>query len=711
MSAAIFLSYASQDADTARRICDALRAAGLEVWFDQSELRGGDAWDASIRKQIKECALFVPIVSANTNAREEGYFRLEWKLAVDRSHLMADDKAFFFPVILGDVAEPTARVPDRFRERQWTRLNAQESFDSFAARVAKVLDERGAQANTCLKGAPDGEFGVQGDDSQTRRSRVGGNPVPFEVESKTLGPRLRGDDISSSGAGNDVSSSPKAPQIKQRAPAQRRYAWLIAGALGLLIAAALFGIRHLTTTPNEITSIAVLPFQAPTTTADADTDYLSVGLAETLIYQLSRLPKLKVSPASSVYRYKGKEIDPLKVGSELGVAAVMTGRLVQRGESLSISVELVDVRNNKSLWGEKYDRKMADLLATQRDIATEIARKLQLTLSGESQQLLAKRFTDNNEAYQLYLKGQYLYAKRGKDNLARAIDLFQKAIKIDPNFAKAYVGLADTYSMIAFNRDMPASEVVPRAISAAARAIALDPALAEAHAAKATMAAMDWQWQESRHGFARATEIDGNVAEIRFRHALFNLIPFGDCQEAIAEIQRAIELEPQSTVYAAALTSAYLCDGQPQKALDQARKVYALEPDHLVAASWLNAALLAKGNAAEIQREIVGLPRTGEKRAPNHWLGIYYAKTGQEKEAREELDALIKSIGSTGASEYAVAMLAANLGERDLAFKWLERAYSAKLYLLAHLKRDAFMTSLRDDPRFADLLKRMGLPT
>ena len=159
MTQAIFLSYASQDADAARRICESLRAAGLEVWFDQSELRGGDAWDQSIRKQIKECALFVPIITPNTQAREEGYFRLEWKLAVDRSHLMADNKAFFVPVLIGDVSEPTALVPDKFRERQWSRLNDNASVATFAERVAKLLAGCGSQAISAPSAAPVLEFG------------------------------------------------------------------------------------------------------------------------------------------------------------------------------------------------------------------------------------------------------------------------------------------------------------------------------------------------------------------------------------------------------------------------------------------------------------------------------------------------------------------------------------------------------------------------
>ena len=180
MTQAIFLSYASQDADVARRICDALRAAGLDVWFDQSELRGGDAWDASIRKQIRECALFVPIISNNTQEREEGYFRLEWKLAVDRSHLMADDKAFFFPVVLDDVAEAKARVPDKFRERQWSRLHDDEAIGAFANRIVKLLDWKGSTGVSALSAsnaAPDGHS------LSARRSREGGNPASFAVKS------------------------------------------------------------------------------------------------------------------------------------------------------------------------------------------------------------------------------------------------------------------------------------------------------------------------------------------------------------------------------------------------------------------------------------------------------------------------------------------------------------------------------------------------
>ena len=630
-SKAIFLSYASQDADAARCIGDALRAAGLEVWFDQSELRGGDAWDASIKKQIKECALFVPMISASTNARSEGYFRLEWKLAVDRSHLMADDQPFFVPVILGDTPEPTARVPEKFRERQWTRLNAEENFASFAERVAKVIDGRGSQARSVPSGALDGEFG-------------------------NLGEMVEKDKLSSSVARETTLSNPS------------RNRFIVIAAALALAAAALFGIRHLTKSPaNEITSIAVLPFQAPAATNDADTDYLSVGLAETLIYQLSRLPKLKVSPASSVYRYQGKETDPLKIGAELGVAAVMTGRLVQRGESLSISVELVDVRNNKSLWGEKYERRMADLLATQRDIATEIARKLQLNLSGESQQLLAKRFTDNNEAYQLYLKGQYLYAKRGGDNLARAVEFFQQAVKLDANFAMAYVALADTYSIAAFNGNQRPKDVLPLARAAAERALAIDPTRAEAHAARASVAAMSWQWEPARQGFVKSIELNPEVAEVRFRYALLYLSPMGRHDEAITEFRRAVALEPQATIYGAVLTRGMMEAGKTQLALENAKKVYAFDPDYPSSLNWLVLAQVASGNYTDALALVAKeRSRTGG-RDYNLLAGWAHAKTGKLTEAKQELAWLKERKGGTY-SEYSVGLLEEAIGNREEAF-------------------------------------------
>ncbi|MDQ3818646.1 MAG: protein kinase, partial [Acidobacteriota bacterium] len=226
---------------------------------------------------------------------------------------------------------------------------------------------------------------------------------------------------------------------------------------------------------SAIDSIAVLPFENRSN--DADTDYLSDGLAESLIYRLSQLPNLKVSPTSSVMRYKGKATDVQKVGNELGVSAVMTGRILQRGDNLTISVELIDVRNNRLIWGEQYERKLSDLLATQREIAATIAQKLQLKLAGTDTKGLSKHYTDNNEAYQLYLKGRFHFAKRTDEDIRRSIELYRQAISLDPNFALAYVGVAESYAVMPSYPYMSPAEAMPQSKAAVAKALELDPEL------------------------------------------------------------------------------------------------------------------------------------------------------------------------------------------------------------------------------------------
>ena len=299
-SQAIFLSYASQDADAARRICDALRAAGLEVWFDQSELRGGDAWDASIRKQIKECSLFVPIISANTNARPEGYFRLEWKLAVDRSHLMADNHTFFFPVILGEVSEPTALVPEKFRERQWTRLNDDAATNAFAARVAKLASGGGVSGISASSSPLNSEFLNSATTVKTVFPAGVGKSAGAQFSSMAHGqpnldPGLRRDDRGKRVVGGE-----------QQTP-----------------------------------SIAVLAFA--NRSASADDEYFSDGLADELLNVLAKIKGLRVAARTSAFSFKGKSDDIATIGQKLNVATVLEGSVRKSGNRVRISVQLIKV--------------------------------------------------------------------------------------------------------------------------------------------------------------------------------------------------------------------------------------------------------------------------------------------------------------------------------------------------------------------------------
>jgi serine/threonine protein kinase/tetratricopeptide (TPR) repeat protein len=457
---------------------------------------------------------------------------------------------------------------------------------------------------------------------------------------------------------------------------------------------------------EAITSIAVLPFQNKS--ADADTDYLSDGLAESLIFRLSQLPGLKVSPTTSVMRYKGKDTDIAKVASELGVDAVMTGRLVKRGDNLNITVELVDVRNNKSLWGEQYERKMSDLLATQREIAAAITQKLQVKLGGSEAKGISKRYTDNNDAYQLYLKGRFHFARRTDEDIRRSIELFQQAIKLDPNFALAYVGVSESYNVMPSYPYMSPNEANPLAKAAVAKALELDPDLPEAHTVAGMIAATyDWDWVKAEREFKRSLELDPNLAITHYRYAWVYLSPMGRHDEAIAEMKRAMELEPLSLVQGANFGGVYLYARQFDKALDQAKKTYDLDPNLITGQNWMCHAYDVNGMYAEslaISEKAAQLNRSLFAA-----LGYAYAKSGQRQKAEAVLTQWKELEKTKYVANYWMAIVYAALGEKEAAFAELEKAYQAHDWFFQRLRTDPFMDPLRDDPRFKDLVRRLGL--
>jgi serine/threonine-protein kinase len=486
----------------------------------------------------------------------------------------------------------------------------------------------------------------------------------------------------------------------------------VAALLAILIIATLAGLwffkfRGASAGASEsISSIAVLPFQ--NRSADADTDYLSDGLAESLIFRMSQLPGLKVSPTSSVMRYKGKETELTKVASELGVDAVMTGRLTKRGENLNITVELVDVRNNKTLWGEQYERKMSDLLTTQREIAASVVQKLQLKLAGNEAKGITKRYTDSNEAYQLYLKGRFHFSRRTKEELERAIDVFQQAVKIDPKFALAHVALAESYAVMPSFPYMSPKQAFPQAKAALAKAMEIDPELPEAHAISGMIAATyDWNWAEAEREFKRSLELDPSLALTHYRYAWTYLSPMGRHDEAIAEMERAMEIEPLSLIQGANFAGVYMYARQFDRAVEQAKKTYDLDPTFFGGQNWLCHAYDAKGMYAEslaISEKTIG--STFQLLAP---MAYAYAKTGRRREAEEVIKRWKELEKTQYIINYWLATAYAALGEKDLAFAELEKSYQARDWFLPRIKTDSFMDPLRDDPRFADLVKRVGL--
>ncbi len=484
--------------------------------------------------------------------------------------------------------------------------------------------------------------------------------------------------------------------------------YLAAGLLTLLLAVGgFFGYKYFTPTNNRINSIAVLPFENKS--SDADTDYLSDGLAESLIYRLSQLPNLKVSPTSSVFRYKGKETDPQVIAKDLGVDSVMTGRITQRGDNLTISVNLVDTRNGKSLWGEQYERKLSELLATQREIAAEITNKLQLKLSGVGEQKLTKKYTDSSEAYQLYLKARFHFAKRTKKDILRSIEFYREAIRLDPNFALAHVGVAESFTVMPSFSYVSPAEAMPQAKAAIAKALELDSELPEAHTVAGMIAATyDWDWAEAERRFKRSLELDPNLATTHFRYAWVFLSPLGRHDEAIAEMKRAMELEPLSLVQGANFAGVLMYARQFDAAIEQAKKTYDLDPNFFGGQNWLAHAYNAKGMYAE---SLLISEKTFQSDFPfSAQEGYAYAKSGRRKEAEEVIKRLKEDEKTKYVMSYWIAATYAALGERDAAFAELEKSYQARDWFLQRLKVDPFMDSLRDDPRFKDLLRRLNLP-
>jgi TolB-like protein/Tfp pilus assembly protein PilF len=500
------------------------------------------------------------------------------------------------------------------------------------------------------------------------------------------------------------------PSERRSLSAHRAAKPLAVSVLGvLLLVGGFFGYRYFYAGGSQINSIAVLPFQNKN--SDADTEYLSDGLADSLVFRLSQLPNLKVSPTSSVIRYKGKDTDISQIASELDVDAVMYGRLVQRADNLTINVELIDTRTQKLLWVEQYDRKMTDLLATQREIAAAIAQKLQLNLIGSDTKGITKRYTDNNDAYQLFLKGRFHFARRTKDDVLKSIDYYQQAIKLDPNFALAYARIAEAYNQMPAYPYLSPNEAYPRAKAAAKRALEIDPTLADAHSALANaLLVYDWNWVEAESEFRRALELDPTNALTHFRYGL-SLTGVGMFEEGITEVKRALELEPLELSMNANLAWAYFTAGQFDNALDQAKKTYDLDQNFVVGRWNLSQAYIGKGMYAEaIALNEQSLQANPTSQFALRDAGYAYARSGRRKEANELIDRLKEIAKTQYVMSCRIASIHGALGEKDKAFAELEKAFAERDWDLYRLKADPFMDPLRDDPRFKELLRRTGLP-
>jgi TolB-like protein len=665
---AVFLSYASQDAEAARRICDALRAAGIEVWFDQSELRGGEAWDQKIRREIRDCALFMPIVSSNTASRPEGYFRLEWAVADQRTQMMARNKVFIVPVCVDATPEGTADLPESFHRVQWTRLPAGATPSSFCDWIANLLRQSAAAG-----AAPN-------------------IPPPSALHTRP------------------AATAAVVPTARRAATP-----FLIAAVAVCVLAAlaaALYYRKGVTTsirgpasakdTASEDGfsppphSVAVLPFV--NMSADKEQEYFSDGLSEELLDSLAKVHDLQVAARTSSFSFKGEHVELADIARKLNVGALLEGSVRRDGTHVRITAQLINALTGFHLWSETYDRDLKNVLALQTEIATAVTSALQATLLPSAAAAIELGGTKNPAALDAYLHGELLLRDAtGRENLQASIAAFETAIQLDPTFAKAYASYA--LALIAYdNNYAPESELhaySKRARAAAQKAIELAPDLGESHAAMARLKErVELDFPGATREYARALELSPSNASILMRSGAFDLSQ-GLHERGLASVNRAQALDPlniQALSYAASFAAAV---GELPAAKLAVERGLALSPDDSQLKETRGQIALYEGRfEAAIADCTVRKPDWVARQC----LVVAYDKLHRHTEADAQIAAMTDELGNSVA--YQMAEIFALRGESPKALDWLDTAYRLHDSGLSGLKTDLWLDSLRQEPRF-----------
>jgi len=656
----VFLSYASQDAQAAQKICDALRAADIEVFLDQSGLRGGDAWDQKIRHQIHDCALFMPVVSQHTQERLEGYFRLEWKLAVDRSHLMATERPFLVPVVVDGTRDQEAFVPDAFRAVQWTRLPGGETPAAFVERIKRLLSPELSPLGAVSGAAP----GIRQPVRASRRSK----PVLLAIVAVVL------------------------------------------AMLAYFVADKFWISKHVAATtafnpPPH--SIAVLPFA--NMSGDKDQEYFSDGLTEELLNSLSEINELQVAARTSAFSFKGTNTDIGTIARKLNVGAVLEGSVRRSANTIRITAQLINAVTGFHLWSKTYDRDLGDVLKLQTEIATAVASALKVTLLGDVAAKVELGGTSNPAAFDAYLRGaKAVHSIRDSKDLPAAIAAYTEAMSLDPHYALAFAGRSIALSIAAGEAEIAAAvrEGYDKAQADARQALALAPDLAQAHLALAFVAEQGTlDFTQANDEYERALALAPGNAQVLRESGLFAAL-MGHFDAGIAATRRAVVLDPLARQSHGALAQALYAARRYEEAVAAFAEVISLTPD-------------LKGTYGDRGFAYYGLGDLERARAscetkPDAWqsrqcLAVIYDKLGRHADAEAVLAKMKAGLGDTAAYQYAT--IYAQWGNRAQALEWLDTALRLRDPGLEFLKTEPLLDPLRKEPRFQAIERELKFPT
>ncbi|MFI4866382.1 MAG: TIR domain-containing protein [Steroidobacterales bacterium] len=681
---AVFLSYASEDAEPAARICACLRAAGVEVWYDKSELRGGDAWDAAIRQHIKACALFIPVISSNSQARSEGYFRLEWKLAVDRSHLMAQDKTFLLPVVIDQTSDREARVPDRFRELQWTHLPDGATSSAFAERVRRLLgpDEQAAPAS-----------------ARTSAPKPAATPrradPAYQVAADSRAPSWRSTPVVVLAVAALVIAV--GYFVADRLVPSKRVAQSGPVSAPAPPAISTSGATASAAIPEK--SIAVLPFED--LSEKRDQAYFSDGLSEELIDQLTKVPELKVPGRTSSFYFRGQHVTIAEIAKALGVAHVLEGSVRKSGHTVRVTAQLIQADSGYDAWSQTYDRDLKDIFQVQDQIAGAVVQALKATLLASTAH--GDR-TGNVEAYSLLLQGKFLRQRHTEADVRQAVQVVQRAVSLDPGYAPAWAELSQAYIFLSEYIDPTPDQDAALARAAAQKALALDPGSVAAHLALAEIRAFyDYDWKGAAAQFDAAKRSDANLAMPEWL-VLSSGCDAGPCYEPfVLGISSEIERDPLNAGAYRDRGRVRYFSGQLEQAEADLRRALALSP-HLTSGHFLlTLILIDRHQLSDVLAEAAGDDGLYRRTA----LALAYQALGRREQADAALQDMLAQDRRGGA--YQIAEVYAARGNTAAALDWLERAYRQHDAGVPFAKVSPIFKTMAQEPRFKALMRQVGL--